>query len=121
MKAIPKSGEVVATLLSVWLGLASLVYSHLWSIVRPDKANLFLLKMGTWIPGYEKIGPFAGKETVGLIVWFVSFVLLFLLLRNRTFTLSYWVYAFIAGIIVIVVFIWPPLIHSLFGWMPTTV
>ena len=114
------SGEIAATLLSVWLGLAGLVCSHLWSVAKPDRANLFLLKMGVWIPGWEKIGPYAGKETIGLIVWLVSWILLFLLLKNREFSLKYSIYAFVAGMIIIVIFIWPPVIHSLFGWNPTT-
>lgn len=116
-----KSGEIVATLLSVWLGLASLVCSHIWSMAKPDRANLFLLKMGVWIPGWEKIGSYAGKETIGLIVWIVSWLLLFFLLKNREFSLKHWLYAFVAGMIIIVVFIWPPVIHALFGWNPTTV
>ncbi len=83
------SGEIAATLLSVWLGLASLVCSHLWSVAKPERANLFLLKMSVWIPGWEKIGPYAGKETIGLIVWLMSWLLLFFLLKNREFSLKH--------------------------------
>lgn len=107
-------------MLSVWLGLASLVCGHLWSVAKPERANLFLLKMGVWIPGWEKIGPYAGKETIGLIVWLVSWLLLFFLLKNREFSLKYSIYAFVAGMIIIVIFIWPPVIHAIFGWNPTT-
>lgn len=114
------SGEIAATLLSVWLGLASLVCSHLWSVAKPERANLFLLKMSVWIPGWEKIGPYAGKETIGLIVWLMSWLLLFFLLKNREFSLKLAIYAFAAGMIIIVIFIWPPVIHAIFGWNPTT-
>lgn len=116
-----KSGEIAATLLSVWLGLAGLVGSHLWSMAMPYQANLFLLKMGVWIPGWEKIGAYAGKETVGLIIWLVSWALLFFLLKNREFQLKHGIIAFVAGVMLVTVFIWPPVIHTLFGWNPTTV
>ncbi len=111
------SGEAVAVLLSVWLGLAAMQISHIWSIADPVEANLVLLKIGSWwMPNWMKIGSYAGKETVGLIVWLASWLLLFMMLRKRDFHLKPWIYGFIAGIMVVVIFTWPPLIHTIFGW-----
>ncbi|WP_127584435.1 hypothetical protein [Paenibacillus koleovorans] len=120
MRATPKSGELAAALLAMWLGMAALLASHLWSMAMPSKANLFLLKLAVWIPGWQKIGPFAGKETIGLIVWLGSWVLLFLLLHRRSVPLKPALYAFLAGVLLVTLLFWPPVIHAWFGWNPTT-
>lgn len=113
-----KTGEIAAALFSAWLGIASLVGSHVWTVADPLYANQFLLKIGSWMPGWQGIGAFSGKETVGLATWLVSWSLLFVLLKHREVNLKVCFYAILAGFAVIFIFTWPPVYHAIFGWHP---
>jgi hypothetical protein len=112
----PKTGEIVAVMVSVWLGLASLIGSHLWSVANVVQSNLVLLKIGSWMPGWWGIGPYAGKETIGLVTWLVSWVILFYVLKERELKLKPWIYGFVIGFIALIVLIWPAVYHAILGW-----
>lgn len=116
-----KNGEAVAALLAVWIGLALMTAAQWWSVADPLAANGRLLKLGSWMPGWYGIGPYAGKETAGLIGWLVSWAVLHVLLRRRELDLRVWTYGCLAGFAVLLVLLWPPVYHAIFGWNVTSV
>ncbi|MBC8081456.1 MAG: hypothetical protein H7X86_14005 [Gorillibacterium sp.] len=111
-------GEIGAVLASVWIGMTAILVSHMWSVANPLVANQVLLRLGSWIPGWWGIGPYAGKETVGLIGWLLSWGILHFLLRKREFQLQKWMFGFLCGFLLVVILLWPPVIHFFFGWLP---
>jgi hypothetical protein len=118
-EAKPATGEAVAALYPILIGLALLLASHVWSIVEPFRAPQLLLKLGSWMPGWWGIGPYAGKETAGLIGWLGSWSLLHFLLRKRQLELKPHFYAFLIGFLVLLTGFWPPVYHAFTGWLPT--
>lgn len=116
-RSIPRrSGEVVAALVSLWLGMAALTATHWWSAADPARANPRLLHWGAWMPGGLLIGPFAGKETAALVVWLGSWLLLFWPLKRYDGPLKLWTGAFLVGAAILLVLLWPPVYHRLYGW-----
>lgn len=113
-----RSGEVAAALGGLWLGLAGVVGSHLWSTADPAGSKPVLLKLGIWIPGWWGIGPFAGKETVGLAMWLGSWLALHFLLRGRDVSVRSAAALFAIGFGIILILVWPPVYHALLGWPP---
>ncbi len=114
-----KTGEVVAALFAALIGMAAVAASHMWSVASPYPANMYLLKIGSWMPSYGGIGPYSGKETLGLLTWLGSWLILFFLLRKRELELRVWVYAFLAGFVLVMIALWPPVYHAIFGWHPS--
>ena len=72
------------------------------------------MKTKLWMPGAEGIGPYSGKETVGLIAWLVSWVILHFSLRHKQLNGGLWLTVFLLGIGVATTLVWPPVWH--FGW-----
>lgn len=114
--ATRQSGEIAAALLAVLLGISALTAAHWWSAADPASANPTLLRWGSWLPGGRRIGPFAGKETAGLVVWLGSWMILSVLLRRREMNIKQWAHLFLAGIFLLLVLLWPPVYHRLYGW-----
>lgn len=112
----PKSGEAAAALGGLWLGLAALVSSHIWSTADPVGSKHFLVKMGIWMPGWWGIGPFSGKETIGLIAWLGGWLVLHFLLRRREVPMRTAVTLFLIGFSLVLVAVWPPVYHASVGW-----
>jgi hypothetical protein len=110
------SGEVAAALFAVWIGLAGMAASHLWSVWDPLQAEPVLLKLGSWIPGWQGIGPYAGKETIGLAGWMSSWLILHVIFRGINVNLRWCLYGFIAGMFVLTAAIFPPVYHAVLGW-----
>lgn len=115
-----KTGEIAAAVTAAWLGMAATAVSNLWSVIDPLTANANLLKFGSWLPGWWRIGPFAGKETAGLLVWLFSWPLLHLLWRRRDISMKYCYYAFLIGFLVLTLSVWPPAARLVVGWPPAT-
>ncbi|MEI5908614.1 hypothetical protein WAK64_16320 [Bacillus spongiae] len=114
-----KTGEVVAVFISIFLCLAALITSHIWSVENPLTANKFLLKVGSFLPGWWGIGTYAGKEMLALIVWVLSWVILHFTLRNFQFSLKKWLSLFLISILTLMIITWPPIYHAIWGWLPT--
>jgi hypothetical protein len=68
-----------------------------------------------WMPGAEGIGPYSGKETISLVLWLGSWVLLHYVLRERDMKLSAWLIVFLVGVGVATTLIWPPVFEYLAG------
>lgn len=111
-----QSGEAAAVLLSILLCMAALTGAHWWSVAAPASANLKLLWLASWVPGGLRIGPYAGKEIAACLVWLVTWGLLHSLLRGRVVSLERWLYGFIAAVLLMLVLLWPPIYHAMFGW-----
>lgn len=113
-----KTGEIAAALIAVLIGLAGMIASHIWSVVDQARAHLILLKIGSWIPGWWGIGPYAGKETVGCVIWLVSWLVLHFILKRYEISLKGWTYGFLGLFVIILIFTWPPVYHGIWGWLP---
>jgi hypothetical protein len=61
-----------------------------------------------WMPGATGIGPYSGKETVGGVVWIVSWLVLHPALRAREMNLARWLVIFLIGIGIATTLLWPP-------------
>ncbi|CAG7642809.1 hypothetical protein ACFQI7_10905 [Paenibacillus allorhizosphaerae] len=111
-----RSGEVVAALLSLVFAMAALTGAHWWSAADPGRANMTLLRYSSWLPNGWRIGPYGGKELVALAVWLGSWSLLLLLFGRHRFSLKPWMYVFLAGVFVLLLLLWPPVYHRIYGW-----
>ncbi|NBI29957.1 hypothetical protein [Chengkuizengella marina] len=114
-----KTGEILAVLISIFLGFSALITSHIWSITNPATANYVLLKIGSWLPGWWGIGTYAGKEMIGLIFWIVSWIVLHFILKNIQISLKKWLAVFMFSIFTLLIITWPPIYHAIWGWLPT--
>ena len=68
-----------------------------------------------WMPGAAGIGPYSGKETVGLVVWIVSWAVLHPLARGKELNLARWLVVFLIGVGVATTLLWPPVYGFLAG------
>ncbi len=107
------TGPAAAALLSAALGLLALGVSQVLS-EHSDAFRQAMQALGNrWIPGASGIGPYSGKETVALLAWLLSWVLLHRVLRRRDVNLV------TAGALALVLIgiattiLWPPVTHVL--------
>ena len=68
-----------------------------------------------WMPGAEGIGPYSGKQTLSLLVWIGSWIVLHVALRNRELNLGRWLIVFLVGIGIATTLLWPPVFEYLAG------
>lgn len=109
------SGGVVASLLATMLGMLTLAVVNVFTAASRD-FNTWVHSLGKlWMPGAAGIGPYSGKETLSLVVWLGSWMLLHRALRQRELDLSRWVIVFLVGVGVATTLIWPPVFEYLAG------
>jgi hypothetical protein len=95
------SGEAAAAFISAAIGSVTMMVSH--HISDGDKTKTIenkLLILGNWIPGannpdplWGNIGSYTGKETMLLIGWLLSWVILYFILKNKqikAITIFFW-------------------------------
>ena len=106
------TGSAVAAFLSAMIGLLTLGIANIG-----DEAKVltsWLLQIGKlWIPNAQGIGPYSGKETLLLLGWLLSWVVLHIMLRKRDVKLAIPVGIFIMGMAFATLFIYTPFIHVL--------
>ncbi|NJR38880.1 MAG: hypothetical protein HC781_08640 [Leptolyngbyaceae cyanobacterium CSU_1_4] len=96
------SGGAAAFLISGGIGAAAMMVAHHLSVT--SKAREAVLKsLGSWVPGstsldpmWGNIGSYAGKETVMLMGWLGSLIILYPLLKNRNVkprTIFFWLFS----------------------------
>ena len=108
---LKKNGQAAAAMMAAMIGVLSLGISHIISVLSKD-AKLFIHEIGkAWIPGAEGIGPYSGKESLMLIGWGLSWVILYYALRNRDVKLSYYSLLFMIGISIATLLVWTPFVH----------
>jgi hypothetical protein len=113
--AMVPGGVAVAALMAAMLGLLALAVVNVFTAASKP-FNAWVHGVGKlWMPGAEGIGPYSGKETISLVIWLGSWVLLHYALRDRDLKLSVWLVVFLVGIGVATTLIWPPVFEYLAG------
>jgi hypothetical protein len=109
------SGIAVAALLAAMLGMLALAVVNVFATASKD-FNAWVHGVGKlWMPGAAGIGPYSGKETIALVLWFGTWVALHYALRKRELKLSTWLVVFLVGVGVATTLIWPPVFEYLAG------
>jgi hypothetical protein len=116
------SGVAAAAFVSAAIGCFSMMVTH--HLADTSKAReAFIWKLGAWIPGsnnpsklWGNIGSYTGKETMLLVGWLVSWIILHQLWQHKQIkakTIFFWMFALM---IAATVMCW----HPLFPYMPLT-
>ena len=110
-KSKMKNGIAAAAMISSMIGVLSLSVSHTLSVLSQE-SKLMIHEIGKlWIPGADAIGPYSGKETIMLMGWGVSWIILHYALRNRDVKLSYYTIIFMIGVGIAILLVWTPFVH----------
>ena len=109
------SGAAVAALIAAMLGMLALAIVNVFAEASEAFAGTVHGIGKLWMPGAAGIGPYSGKETVGLVVWIVSWAVLHPLGRGKELNLSRWLVVFLIGVGVATTLLWPPVYGFLAG------
>ena len=113
-KTVP-GGIAVAALMGGMLGMLALAVVNVFTAASKP-FNAWVHGVGKmWMPGAEGIGPYSGKETISLVIWLGSWVVLHYALRDRDVKLSTGLIVFLVGVGVATTLIWPPVFEYLAG------
>ncbi len=112
--AKPK-GAAAAAYLSASLGILALAISHLIS-EKSESAKKMIHGLGKlWMPGADGIGPYSGKETIELVVWLGSWVVLHFFLKDKNVSIRWSGILFLILLGIGTTLLWPPVVHVLVG------
>lgn len=102
------NGSCFAAFLSASLGMLALSLVNLGTELSNNFKTTVHSIGKLWMPGAEGIGPYSGKETISALVWLLSWLVLYLLLRKKEVNsnLFYFISLFIMGLAFII--LWPP-------------
>jgi len=110
-----RNGGAVAAFLSAMIGLLMLGIVN----VGTEASNAFnnwVLSVGKlWIPNAQGIGPYSGKETFLLVGWFLSWIVLHMILRKRDVKLAVPAVVFVLGLAFATLFVYTPFIDFILG------
>lgn len=84
-----KSGLAAAALISAGIGCVTMMFIH--HLADTSKAReKFIWELGKWIPGSDNaselwgnIGSYTGKETVLIVSWLISWLMLSIIWQNK--------------------------------------
>jgi hypothetical protein len=108
-------GVAVAALLGAMLGMLTLAVVNIFTTASTG-FNAWVHGVGKlWMPGAEGIGPYSGKETLSLVVWVGSWIVLHFALRHTEMKISRWLVIFLIGVGIATTLIWPPVFEFLAG------
>jgi hypothetical protein len=114
-RARTPGGAAVAALLSGVFGMLTLAVVNVFTTASKD-FNAWVHGVGKlWIPGAAGIGPYSGKETLALVAWLATWVVLHLALRRHDMPISRWLIVFLIGVGVATTLVWPPVFEYLAG------
>ena len=106
-------GVAAAALASAMFGMLTLALVNLFTAASPG-FNAWVDWVGKlWMPGAAGIGPYAGKETLSLIAWLGSWVVLHRAFRNRDMKISRCLIVFLIGVGIATTLVWPPVSEHL--------
>ena len=106
-------GVAVAAFMSAFVGTFTLAVVNVFTAVSKD-FNGWVHGVGMlWMPGAAGIGPYSGKETLALIGWLGSWLILHLVLRKKDLDVGRWFIAFLVGLGIATTLIWPPVFEHL--------
>ena len=109
------SGIAVAALMSAMLGMLALAVVNVFTAASKP-LNAWVHGIGKlWMPGAQGIGLYSGKETLALLTWLVTWLVLHFALRHKNVELSRWAIVFLVGVAVATPLIWPPVFEHLAG------
>jgi hypothetical protein len=97
------SGPLIAATLSPLLGFYTLMISHHVSRVSKELDQL-VHAYGHWIPGSVGTGPdgsigsYSGKETLALVVWFLTWAIFHFLWQKQDLPVNRWIPLFLGAI-----------------------
>ena len=107
------NGAAIAACISVMIGLLTLSLSVLISEIS-ESFKEWVQNVGKlWMPGAEGIGPYSGKETLGLAIWLVTWLILHALFQKKELSGGFWLVLFLIGIGIATTLVWPPFWHLL--------
>ncbi len=112
LEAKPK-GAAAAAYLSASLGILAMAFSHLISEKSKSTQNMVHSLGKLWMPGAEGIGPYSGKETIELLVWLGSWVVLHFLLKDKNVSIRWSGVIFLILLGIGTTLLWPPVVHLL--------
>ena len=108
-------GAAVAAIISAMLGMLTLALVN-WGSEASNGFQAWVHGVGKlWMPGAAGIGPYSGKETLALVVWIASWLILHPVLRNRHVNVARWLVIFLVGVGVATTLLWPPVYGYLGG------
>lgn len=102
------NGAAIGAYLSAMIGLLTLGVVVILCEASKDFSERIHSVGKTWIPGAEAIGPYSGKETVALIAWLLSWLVLHFIFRKRELNGGFWLILFLIGMGVATALVWPP-------------
>jgi hypothetical protein len=106
-------GVAVAALMAAAVGMLTLAVVNLFTAASKG-FNAWVYSVGKlWMPGAEGIGPYSGKETLALVAWLASWVILGVVLGGKEMKLSRWLIIFLVGVGIATTLIWPPVFEHL--------
>ncbi len=114
-RALVPGGVAVAALLAAMLGVLTLALVNQFTAVSAA-FNTWVHGIGKlWMPGADGIGPYSGKETLALVAWFGSWIVLHFVLRKRDLDVSRWLVVFLVGVAIATTLVWPPVFEYFAG------
>ena len=106
------NGMAAAAILACAAGFLVLAATHLLAEYS-DAGKEWVHAWGrAWMPGAQGIGPYSGKETLALLAWLGSWVLLHLWLRRKNVNLTASGVLFLIGVGLATTLLWPPVIEK---------
>ncbi len=106
-------GIAVAAFLSAFVGTFTLAVVNVFTAASKD-FNAWVHGVGKlWMPGAAGIGPYSGKETLALLAWLGSWLVLHLVFRRKDVDVGRWFIAFLVGLGIATTLIWPPVFEHL--------
>jgi len=106
-------GVAVAAFLAAMLGMLTLAVVNVFTAASKG-FNAWVHSVGKlWMPGAEGIGPYSGKETLALVAWIGTWIVLHVILRKKDVEISRWFIVFLIGVGVATTLIWPPVFEHL--------
>jgi hypothetical protein len=114
LERIP-GGIAVAALMAAMVGMLTLAVVNVFTAASKG-FNVWVHEVGKlWMPGAAGIGPYSGKETLALVAWLGTWLVLHFALRQRDLEISRWFIVFLIGLGVATTLIWPPVFEYLAG------
>lgn len=105
------NGASVAAFLAASLGLLTLGIAAFTSEMSSRFRDAVFEVGKAWIPNAEFIGPYSGKETLALVGWLGSWLLLHRVLRRRDLEVRRWLVVALVLLLVATLLVWPPVWH----------